>query len=333
MKKSDPPATPTFGDYRVWSCGLLWALALVCWLAPAPAMTRGQFGGRWLAELKPGWREARLSLHYASREGGPGNNSFDVELGRLQGLAPAQAAAVEAPVRFVLTRDAGAFVCEGRFGRGSGEGRFTFDADPKFAAELARLGYGAPSERQQFDMALNDVTLDFARELKAQGYERPSLDDLVEAGVHGVRADYARGLKAAGYRPRTVGLLIEVFDHGVSLDFVGELAGLGYRPPLEQLVEARDHALSADYIRGLRAEGYAGLSLAELIELADHGVDLNFIRELRRLGYAGVPAGQLISLRDHDVTADFIRKVQSRTGTRPGLEELIRLRDGGDGQD
>jgi hypothetical protein len=275
---------------------LLLVLMLFYWLPSST--TQERFSGQWRAELEAGGRLVRISLNYPSGKD-DNNNSFDIELDKQQDLTLTQVMSKGSPVRFRLSRDAGTIICEGLFREGKGSGRFTFVSNTNFAAELNRLGYGIPSEEQQFFMTLYDVNRAFIKELRTQGYKQISLESLIETGIHGIRVDYVTGLKALGYQPQSVELLIELFDHDVSLDF----------------------------IKGLEDLGYAHLAIAQLMEVKDHAVDFTFIRELKQLGYTDVPLKQLIRLRDHNVTIAFIAGVRAQHHQKINLEDLIRMRD------
>jgi DNA-binding transcriptional MerR regulator len=294
---------------------------------------QGSFTGQWLVEFRTGEDKVQVSLRYESR-GDHGhsysNTGFRIAPDALQGLTREQAMSGGTHVQFQLKRDAGAFNCEGWFKDGNGSGHFVFSADPNFAAELKRQGYGSPSPEQQFSMALSDVSLAFIAELKAQGYERPTLDQLVDSGNHGVRLDYIQGLKSLGYNLRKIDDLIEMKDHGVSLNFIRDMSALGYeRIPAEQLIMLKDHGVNPDLVSTLKTAGYAQLSLNQLVQMNDHGVNKKFISEIDALGYTRLPIEQLIEMKDHGVTANFIQALKGLGYERVSVDLLIRLRDHG----
>jgi hypothetical protein len=300
---------------------------------PGEPIVQSSFTGQWLIEFRTGDVQVQLSLRYRSSRNGPGfsNNSFPVTPDQLQGLAREQAMSSSGTrVQFQLKRDAGTFNCEGWFRDGQGSGHFVFSADPAFAAELKREGYGQPSAEQQFSMALHDVSLAFIAELKALGYQRPTLDQLVEAGEHGVRLDYLKGLQALGYNLRTLESLIEMKDHGVSLVYIREMAALGFdKLSAAQLVETKDHGVSPDFVKAFRAAGYDKLSLSQLIEAKDHGASARFVAELQALGYSGLSIEELIEMKDHGVKAGFIRDLKQLGYEHLSVDQLIRLSDHG----
>jgi hypothetical protein len=290
----------------------------------------GSYSGQWLVEYKTGDDRVHLSLRY-ERENHHSNTSREIMAAELAGLTREQAMSANGTqVKFQLQRDAGAFLCEGWFRNGKGSGHFVFAPNPSFISELTRRGYDAPSDEQQFSMALHEVSLAFVEELRAQGYERPTLAELVQTGEHGVHLEYVRGLKTLGYSLRSVPLLIKMRDHGVSLNYVRELAAHGYaRVPAEELIRTRDHGVSADFVKTFAAEGYEKLTLDQLIQLRDHGVSATFVKELRELGYERLPVEQLRNMRDHGVNTGFIKELKQLGYERVPVEQLIRLRDHG----
>ncbi|HKQ53191.1 MAG TPA: hypothetical protein VJT74_12535, partial [Pyrinomonadaceae bacterium] len=227
---------------KAWALSICVALASFVWAcAPASytndavgtsaAGVQASYTGQWLVEFRTGDERVQFSLRYHRDADGSynSNTSFRIAPDQLRGLTREQAmSSAGTTVNFQLVRDAGTFNCEGWFKDGNGAGHFVFSANPSFANELKRQGYGTPSADQQFSMALHEVSLAFIAELKAQGYDRPTLDQLVTLGEHGVRLDYVRGLKEEGYMLRSIDSLVEMKDHGVSLNFIRELAALGY---------------------------------------------------------------------------------------------------------
>lgn len=229
------------------------------------------------------------------------------------------------PVSFVLDREAGAFVCEGTAKRWRGAGQCVFHANAGFAFELADRGYGAPSESQQFSLAVQNIGRLFIDELARQEYARPTIADLVRAGDHGVGLEYLKKMGGHGYRVGTLAALVDMRDHGVSPDYISELARLGIRDlPADEVVRLRDHGVTAAFISALRAAGYS-LPPGQLVRLRDHGVSSEYIRELKELGYTDLTVEDLVRLRAHGVSAEFIRRVNAAGGRR-NVAELVAMR-------
>jgi hypothetical protein len=172
---------------------------------------------------------------------------------------------------FTIVEQAGEFHMQGTFDGGEGAGTWTFTPDPNFARELRRRGLRAPSEREQFQLAMGRFTLAELDALIAAGFERPSPDVLVRMQQHGVNLDYINAMKGLRFSPKTVAMLVRMRDHGVTPEYIRSLQDLGYTPSADELVRLRDHGVSAQYIARLRSHGYTHLSAEELIRLHDNG--------------------------------------------------------------
>src|SRR5436853_1983146 len=89
-------------------------------------------------------------------------------------------------VNFQLKRDAGTFNFEGWFKEGNGSGHFTFTPNSSFASELARQGFGKPTDEQLLSLAMGDTGFAFINELRVQGYDTSTVEQLVRISNHGV---------------------------------------------------------------------------------------------------------------------------------------------------
>lgn len=146
-----------------------WLLAL---LLAVPASAQTVTDGQWLLERGGTAGLVRLTLRYGAHHESDNWTNDDVPLRQLEGL-PADAWQGGGAVHFRVVRDAGTLTCEGWFARSSGSGHFVYAPNAQFAAELARRGIGAPTEKQQFQMTMANVGIDLVDELAREGYERP----------------------------------------------------------------------------------------------------------------------------------------------------------------
>jgi len=311
LKRLDAPLV---GDLR----------RLVDAAAEALGLPADEHAGTW--ELEASGTAGVVHLRMKEGHSSSGNN---VPIERLEGLTSAQLAGSGGQVRFRLRRDAGTFEFEGTVRGGVAAGTFSFAADPKFGAELARRGYAVPSPREQYELAKYDLGYAFVDELAAQRYPRPPIAGLVTAGQHGVDTRYLHEMGALGYTQGSIDVLVTLRDHGVTPEYVRELGDLGYKGlSAEDVRVARDHGVTPDFVRGLREAGSGTLPLPRLIEVRDHGVTPDFVRELGEAGFRNVPVDALVRVRDHGVTPDYVRDMRELGYTVP-LDELVRLRDHG----
>jgi len=252
----------------LWAC---YSAAEVTYSSPQDSASY-----QWLIEYKTSEARLQLTMRY-QRQGDRGfsysNTGFGIALDQLAGLTREQVLSASGNnVRFQLKRDAGTFNFEGWFKEGNGSGHFTFSPSSSFANELARQGFGKPTDEQLLSLAMSDTGLAFINELKAQGYDTATVEQLVRMGNHGVRLEYLQGLKSLGYSVKTTDLVVRMKDHGVNASFIKEIKDLGYsNTSTEQLVRLKDHGVSAAYIRRMKERGYADLSLDEFIRLRDRG--------------------------------------------------------------
>src|SRR3954447_23452733 len=72
-------------------------------------------------------------IDHASK-GNKWSQAGDLPLANFHGLNPGQSG----PTRFEYSEDAGTLFCQGRFSFGAGSGTYTFQPNPKFAAELTQ---------------------------------------------------------------------------------------------------------------------------------------------------------------------------------------------------
>jgi beta-lactamase regulating signal transducer with metallopeptidase domain len=279
--------------------------------------------GTWDARpsMKPGYVYLQLrELHSSS--------GSDVPLKQLEGLSAQQLESGSGSVRFTLRRDAGTFTFNGILGGGVGAGTYTFAANPSFATELEKRGFGRPTAKEQYRMARSDVSLAFVDELKAQNYTGVTTSELVRAGDHGVNSDYLRAMSELGYRVGSLDSLITLRDHGVSPEYVKQLQELGYKKlTVDELRTARDHGVTPEYVRQLADLGYK-LTIEELRTARDHGVTSEYVRQLADLGYK-LTIDQLRNARDHGVTPEFVRGLKDGGYPSLGIEQLINVRDHG----
>ncbi len=137
---------------------------------------------QWLIEFKTGEARLELTMRYRrNRDSGfsYSNTGFGIALDQLIGLTREQVMSSGTNVQFQLKRDAGTFNFEGWFKDGNGSGHFTFSPSSSFAGELARLGFGRPTDEQLLSLAMGDTGFAFINELKAQGYDTTTVEQLV----------------------------------------------------------------------------------------------------------------------------------------------------------
>jgi hypothetical protein len=226
--------------------------------------------GTWSLESTDQPGSVQFSLQ-SSQGGGHLSTSSDWKLADLRGLDWTGAAKHD--VSFQVVRDAGTIDCKGFVQDQRGAGLFTFQPNPQFRAEMAKLGFDF-EDREQFSAAVFDVSFEFARSLKSLAVRGLDAGKLMAFRIHGVTPQFVRDLRAAGLEAADAGKLIAFRIHGVSAQFANEITHLGFpQAPPDQLIALRIHGVTPEYIEGLRSKGIQNLTLEQLISLRIHGID------------------------------------------------------------
>jgi hypothetical protein len=221
------------------------------------------------------------------------------KLADLRGLDWAGAAKHD--VSFAIARDAGTIDCKGFVQDQRGAGLFTFQPNPQFRPEMAKLGFDF-DDREQFSATLFDVSFDFARAMKSAAVRGLDAGKLLAFRIHGVTPQFVHDLRAAGLEAADAGKLIAFRIHGVTPEFVNELHGAGLNVTDEdKLVAFRIHGVSAEFAGAIGHLGFPHAPPDKLIALRIHGVTPEYIEGLRSKGMQNLTLDQLISLRIHGI--------------------------------
>jgi hypothetical protein len=240
-------------------------------LALLPLVAFGTIqSGSW--SLAPADQTDRVQF---SLQGSQGDEHFDTsspwKLAELQGLD--WAAAAKHDVSFSIVRDAGTIDCKGFVQEQRGAGLFTFQPNPQYLPEMAKLGFNFEG-KDLLSAALFDVSFEFARAMKSAAVRGLDAGKLFAFRIHGVTPQFIRDLRAAGLEAADAGKLIAFRIHGVSPEFVNELHGAGINVTDEdKLIAFRIHGVTPEYIQGLRSKGMQNLTSDQLISLRIHGID------------------------------------------------------------
>ena len=238
------------------------------------------------------------SVEFSLQSSG-GNDHFNMssswKLADLRGLD--WAAAAKHDVSFAIARDAGTVDCKGFVQDQHGAGLFTFQPNPQYRPEMAKLGFDF-DDREVFSAALFDVSFDFARAMKSAAVRGLDAGKLIAFRIHGVTPQFVRDLRGAG---------LEAADAG-------------------KLIAFRIHGVSPEFIRDLRSAGIDTADPDKLIAFRIHGVSAEFAGEISHLGFPHAPPEQLIALRIHGVTPEYIEGLRSKGMQNLTLDQLIALR-------
>src|SRR5262245_51530870 len=301
--------------------GLVVMMALVL-AEPAGATIEGQ----WKIEPSSNSNAVHLTLERSWNESGSSGRwawTDDFQRRELRGLPSGD---FHGPVTITLDREPGAFRLEGKFDGARGSGRFAFDGNPTFAAELERQGLGHASEEALLRRAADNLDRAWIQEARSLGLRDLSLENLIRMQDNGVTPEFVRGLAAAGYERLSTEEVIRLANNGVTIEYVRAIsASKGKRPSVEHLVRFRNNGLDPKFVAGLSA----WFDPEELIRLHNNGVAADEVRECRWLGYSAPSSDELVRLHDNGVTPAFARRAQSLHGRDVTIEELIKLHNNG----
>ena len=264
-------------------------------LALLPPIALGAVqSGTWSLDAADQPGDVQFSLQ-SSQGGDHFNTSSAWKLADLHGLD--WAAAAKHDVSFAIARDAGTIDCKGFVQDQHGAGLFTFQPNPQYRPEMAKLGFDF-DDREVFSAALFDVSFDFARAMKSAAVRGLDAGKLIAFRIHGVTPQFVRDLRGAG---------LEAADAG-------------------KLIAFRIHGVSPEFIRDLRSAGIDTADPDKLIAFRIHGVSAEFAGEISHLGFPHAPPEQLIALRIHGVTPEYIEGLRSKGMQNLTLDQLIALR-------
>jgi hypothetical protein len=271
------------------------AVPVLALLGLLPLIVMGAVeNGNWSLESTDQTGSVQFSLQ-SSRGGDHFSTSSAWKLADLRGLD--WAATGKHDVGFSIVRDAGTIDCKGFVQDQHGAGLFTFQPNPQYRSEMAKLGFDF-EDKELFSAAVFDVSFEFVRAMKGAAVRGMDARKLLAFRIHGVTPQMVRDLRAAGLEAADAEKLIAFRIHGVSPEFVNELHGAGIKVTDED----------------------------KLIAFRIHGVSPEFAGEIGHLGFPHAPPDQLIALRIHGVTPEYIEGLRSKGMRDLTLDQLINLR-------
>lgn len=264
-------------------------------LATGPARAIDLLNGQWT--LNPGDTRGEVNLMLV-RSGRPGNtftHGSSWNAADLKGLDLATPGRHD--VRFTVARDAGTLEAEGFVSGSEGAGLFKFTPNPKYAADMAALGFPGVEEERQLSMALSDISLAFAREIQGLKIDGMDLRRLRAFRVHKIDAAFVKAIRAENLASITA----------------------------KELTNFRIHKVTPEFIRELRAEGLADVGPKDLVAFRIHEVTPGFVKAVRAQGFTPTEK-QLVALKVHDITPEYIAGLKKRGMEKLTLDKIVSLK-------
>ena len=228
-------------------------------------------------------------------------------------------------VHFTITRDAGKIECEGFLSNGEGAGIFHFQPDPNYAGEMRKLNFSVDEEKQ-YNMALQDVSLEFARQMRNEHLPDLDADKLIAFRIFRVDSAFIEDLRSAGLNVSDSDKLVAFRIHGVTPQMVRALHQAGYSPDEDTLIAMKIHGATPEWMDELKKRGYDHVDLEQLIAFRIHGVSPEFIEKLQGLGYKHPDPNELVTMRIHNVTPEYISDLRSRGMHDLSIDQLVNMR-------
>jgi hypothetical protein len=228
-------------------------------------------------------------------------------------------------VHFTISRDAGKIECEGFLNDGEGAGIFHFQPDPNYAGEMRKLDFSVDEEKQ-YNMAVQDVSLEFARQMRNEHLTDLDADKLVAFRIFRVDSAFIEGLRSAGLKISDSDKLVAFRIHGVTPEMVRALRAAGYTPDADMLIAMRIHGATPEWMEELKQRGYDHIDMEKLIAFRIHGVSPEFIEKLQGLGYKHPEPDELVAMRIHNVTPEYISDLRSRGMHDLSIDQLVNMR-------
>ena len=226
--------------------------------------------GQWTLYPAEAEGQVQVMLVRSARPGTAFTHSADWNTADLKGLDLTTSGKHD--VRFTIARDAGTLEAEGFVSGRNGAGLFKFTPNPKYAADMAALGFPGVEEDKQLGMALSDVSLAFAKEMRELKIHDLDLRALRSFRVHKIDTAYVKSLRGEGLTTAAAKDLVAFRIHGVTPEYVKAVRAQGFAPTEKQLVAMRIHGVTPEYIAGLKKRGMEKLTLDKVISLKIHGI-------------------------------------------------------------
>ncbi len=228
-------------------------------------------------------------------------------------------------VRFSINREAGKIECEGYLNNGEGAGMFHFFPDPNFPEAMRKIDFSV-DEDKQYEMAIQDLTVEFARQMREEHLNGLDADKLIAFRIFGVDKKFIDDLRSSGIKAADSDKLVAFRIHGVTPQMVRSLRDVGYSPDEDTLVAMRIHGATPEWMQELKQRGYDHVDLQELIAFRIHGVSPEFIDKLKTLGYSHPDPQQLIAMRIHNVSPEYISDLRSHGMHDLSIDQLVSMR-------
>jgi predicted metallopeptidase len=287
------------------------------------------FSGTWTADVKTDKSDDAIQFTFnrRARDGHTSMSGHGYSLDDFQGLTRAQVfAAVNTPVTFRLTREAGTVECEGSFRDGKGAGTWRMVASRNFRSAMSARGYTDLTDEQLFTSVMVDVTTKFVDDFKSIGFDGADFKEVIKGRIFNITPQYASEMKSLGFDNLDLEDLVKGRIFKVDAEFVRQVQAMGFdKQSLEGLVKLRIFKITPEFISEMKSADFENLTTEELVKLRIFEISPAFVKSLKAEGLSELSVEDAVKLRIHHVDDNFIRRARANGYTNLDVEDLVRL--------
>lgn len=237
---------------------------------------------------------------------------------------------------FMLTREAGTVLFNGKFDGNQGYGHYKFTPNSEYKDFLGRHGITGIESGDEFAFFMINIKKDYVQMLESNGYKNLSKNDLISMGALKVDAPYISFWKAEGYPDLTPNELVSGKALGITSAYVDEIRKAGYSHlSFNQLVSFKATGITGKYISGLHntnartgkpAKTTSPMPAEDVISVKALNVDANYINAIQKEGYSDIPARELSSMKAVGVTPEYIEEMKNAGYKNLSANDLVSLK-------
>ncbi|WP_184549359.1 M56 family metallopeptidase [Mucilaginibacter sp. FT3.2] len=222
---------------------------------------------------------------------------------------------------FVVKRQAGTILFNGKFEGNQGLGRFKMKFDETYINHLKQAGITIKDEDGLIGLVVNDVKEDYIKLLTDNGFKQLTANQLSTLNFFKVSAADIRFWGHAGFKDLTAKDLQRIKSANIDSSYAIAIRNAGYpNITIEELYRLKADSVTADYIRGItrakQASKIPGDTTSAILPVSVIStakymhIDSTYMRAMTDAGY-NLTASQLHSFKSFDITPDYITQLQN----------------------
>ncbi|HEY0244673.1 MAG TPA: M56 family metallopeptidase [Mucilaginibacter sp.] len=267
---------------------------------------------------------------------------------------------------FILTREAGTVVFNGKFDGEQGYGHYKFTANKDYVAFMSKQNIEGLEEDEYFSFFMSDVKRDYVQFLKENGFKDLTRGQLMSMSALKVDAAYIKYWKKLGYNDMTPNELVSLKSLKVDSAYVNDIRRAGYTDlSVRQLISFKSQHITGDYINGLRkasvklpgnqaaekptvqeimsshsmhidsayvsgirnaGTSYADMEYRQLGTMKSMNITPEYIKSFEAVGYKDIPTSTLINMKSMEITPEYVKSFKDMGYTDADIPRLLQLK-------